>query len=124
MVDQVSDVEKHLAGIDSAELISSSSGLNMRCIWTETALAFVCRSRCRVALSRKLDQIFFAHAVHWNRNALFTATVVQKDLEVHLRLTAQTLDIGKKLPLIGANRFSKGFVVCKNSAKAERKDRG
>ena len=39
-------------------------------------------------------------------------------------LTPQTVNIGKKLPLIGANRFSQCFVICKYGAKAERKDCG
>jgi len=41
---------------------------------------------------------------------------------VHLGLAAQTLDIGKKMPLIGAHRAAQTVVVGKRGGKAKGQD--
>jgi len=48
--------------------------------------------------------------------------VIDEDLEVHLGLAAQTLDVGHEVTLIGADRAAQSVVVLKGGAEAERKD--
>jgi hypothetical protein len=43
---------------------------------------------------------------------------------VHLRFAAETLYIGKKVALVGANRSAQSVVVLKRGAEPERKDSG
>src|ERR1700744_5395631 len=52
------------------------------------------------------------------------ADVVDEDLQVHLRLTAETFYVGQKVTLIGADRAAQGVVVLKAGAEPERKNSG
>jgi hypothetical protein len=52
------------------------------------------------------------------------ADVVDEDLQVHLRLAAETLHVGQEVTLVGADGTAHGVVVLKGGAKPERKDSG
>ena len=52
------------------------------------------------------------------------ADVVDEDLQVHLRLAAETFYIGQEVALIGADRAAQSVVVLKAGAEPERKDSG
>ena len=55
---------------------------------------------------------------------VLSAEVIHEDLEVHLGFAAQLVDIGEKLPLVGANRLAQRFVVVEYSPEAEGQDGG
>jgi hypothetical protein len=46
------------------------------------------------------------------------------NLEVHLCLSMQALEISLELALVGANGFTKSFIVLKDGSETERKDGG
>src|ERR1700747_2378656 len=50
------------------------------------------------------------------------ADVVDEDLQVHLRLAAETFYIGQEVTLIGADGTAQGVVVVKGGAETEWKD--
>lgn len=52
------------------------------------------------------------------------ADVVDDDLQVHLRLAAETFYVGQEVALVGADRTAQGVVVLKGGAEAEWKDGG
>jgi len=56
-VDEVGNIQHHLAAIGQRQLTSSSRGMKRRCIWKLTARARVWRSLVRAAFSRRLLNI-------------------------------------------------------------------
>src|SRR5258706_11829586 len=66
-------------------------------------------------------QILLAHGHVASRVA--GADIIHQDLQVHLGLAAQTLDIGLKVTLIRTDRAAQRVVVREGSAKAEGKYR-
>ena len=109
----------------SRQLTSSSRGMKSRCIWKLTARARVWRSRWRPAFSRRL--------VKYSRpcpsagrclSASGTGAVVDEDLQVHLGLAAQLVDIAEKLALVGADGLAQALVVVEDGSKAEGQHRG
>jgi hypothetical protein len=52
------------------------------------------------------------------------AGVVYQDFEVHLGFAAETLDVGLKVALVGADGAAKGVVVLKGGAEAEGQNGG
>jgi hypothetical protein len=73
----------------------------------------------------KIGEVFAAHLVRGKVGVLAsTATVVYEDLEVHLGLAAEFIDIAEELPLVGPDGSAKGFVVVENSAESEGKNGG
>ena len=54
----------------------------------------------------------------------FPAAVIDQDLEVHLRLAAQTLDVGQEVALVGADGAAQGVVIRERGAEPEGQHRG
>jgi len=52
------------------------------------------------------------------------ATIIDKDLEVHFSLAAQSVNVAEELPLVRPNGFAEGFVVVENSSESEWEDGG
>ena len=109
----------------SRQLTSSSRGMKSRCIWKLTARARVWRSRVRAAFSRRLVRYSPAHALgRLMLVAVAAAAVVDEDLQVHLGLAAQLVDVALELALVGANGLAQALVVVEDGSKAERQDGG
>jgi hypothetical protein len=52
------------------------------------------------------------------------AAIVDENFQVHLCFAVELVDIAEELALVGPDRFAKGFVVVKDGAETERKNRG
>lgn len=121
VVDQVSDVEKHLAGVHPP------AG-DLFCQWKEHAM-HLHRKRPRSGLAfpltagalTKARQILLSNGHIAKRIAW--AGVVDQDFEVHLGLAAKAFDVGQEMALVGTDRASQSVVVLKGSSEAERQDR-
>ena len=50
------------------------------------------------------------------------ATIVDENLQVHLRFAAEFINVVEELTLVGADGLAEGFVIVKYRAEAERKD--
>ncbi len=50
---------------------------------------------------------------------LLGATVVDKDFQVHLGFTAEFLNVGEELALVGPDGFAEAFIVTEDSPEAE-----
>ena len=55
---------------------------------------------------------------------LFGATIIDKDLQVHLGFASELVNVAKELALIGADGFAEAFVVVEDGSKAEGQHRG
>jgi len=70
----------------------------------------------------QIAQIFAANTFGGEILLDFARTaVVDEDLEVHLGLAPQLVDIAEKLALVGADGFAQHFVVSENCAEPEGK---
>jgi hypothetical protein len=77
---------------------------------------------CRLA---EIGEIFFADSLQRQMPVeLAGAAGIDVDLEVHLRLAVQTLQVALELTLVGADGFAKSLVVLEDSSKTEGKDGG
>src|ERR1700751_2750167 len=71
-----------------------------------------------------MREIFLPGVVLIDAVAGFGADVVDEDLQVHLRLAAETFNVGQEMSLVGTDRAAQGVVVLKRGAEPERKNRG
>ncbi len=111
-VDQVRDIQQHLAVVHQPatdffiERLEEPMHLEADGARTRLPLA---RPRCVLAQIGEIGPAnAFAGQVLLN---LAAAAVVDKDLQVHLRLTAELIDIAEELALIGADGLAQDFVV-------------
>lgn len=121
-LDEVGDVEHHLAGFGEAtayffvqrheepmHLEADGTGAGL-------ALALAC---CRFA---KVGEVFAADLVGGEIREFFAAgAVVNEDLEVHLGFAAEFFYVAEELALVGPDGFAKAFVVVEDSAESEGK---
>ena len=126
--DEVGDIEQHLAGFRAPAGNFLSEGQNMRCIWTvDGAGPGLALALPGAAFSRRLVEVFLAdrsHADGAGNGNLIAAAVVDHDLEVHLGLSTEAVDVGEELALIGTDRAAEGVIIRKNGAEAEGKNGG
>lgn len=123
-VDQVRNVQQHLAVVhqSAAHLFVErlEEPMHLETDGACSRLPFAC---ARGVLSQ-MGQIRAARSLRGQMPFdLPPAAIVDKDLQVHLRFTAEFVNVSEELPLIGADGFAKGFVVVKDGAKAEGKNR-
>jgi len=124
MVDEVGDVEKHLAGaIAFAGDFFVEGGEHAVHLHGDGAcpgLAFALLG----GVFAEAGQILPADAVHQDGLVELAATVVDDDLEVHLGFAAEALEIGEELALVGADGAAEGLVIGIDGAETEREDGG
>jgi len=85
------------------------------------------RLRLTFALSAgaltKTGQVLLTYS-HIPRNVIPWAGVIDEYFEVHLRFSAKTLDVCKKVALVRPDRTTKCIIILKSGSKAKRQDRG
>ena len=123
-IDQMGDIENHLAGFgESAAYFFiewHEEPMHLEADGAGAGLAFALAG-CRFA---KIGEIAAAHLV-WRELGKFAgAAIVDEDLEVHLGFAAEFIDVAEELTLVGPDGFAKAFVVIEDGAEAERKDGG
>ena len=124
-VDQMSDIQHHLAALGQpaayffVQRHKQPVHLEAHCPGPRLALALP-----RSVLAQ-VGEILAAHA--FGRLAFArspAAAVVHEDLQVHLGLAAQLVDVRQKLALVGPDGLAQALVVVENRPKAERQHRG
>lgn len=123
-VDQVGNVQHHLAAFREPAAYFFIEGQKQ-----PVHLKADC-ARARLPLPRagrvltQVAEVFPSHAFGWLK--LFQgvgAAVIDQDLEVHLGLAAEFVNIAKELALVGPDRLAQALIVTKDSAEAEGKHR-
>src|SRR5262249_11326764 len=71
-----------------------------------------------------MGEVFLPGVVVLGAVAGLGADVVDDDLQVHLSLATETLDVGKEVTLVGADGTAQSVVVLKGGAETEWKDSG
>ncbi len=119
VVDEVGDVEEHLAGsvAFAGDLLveRGEHAMHLHGDGAGSGLAFALLG----GVFAQAGEVLFADAVHEDGLVEFAATVVDDDLEVHLGLAAKAIEVGEELALVGANGAAKGFVIREDSTEAE-----
>jgi len=70
-------------------------------------------------------QVLAAHSLGRHVLGEFVRTaVVHKNLEVHLGLAAQLIDVHQELALVGANRLAEAFIIGEDGSETEGKNGG
>jgi len=105
-VDQVGDVEDHLAGLSEAAanffIEGNEEAMHLEADGAGAGLAFALAG-CRFA---EIGEIATTHFV-WRDLGKFTAAaVVDEDLEVHLGFAAKFIDVAEELTLVGPDGFA------------------
>ena len=72
----------------------------------------------------EVGEIFAPDALREVLLELFGAAVIDEDLEMHLGLAAEFIDISLELALVGTDGLAKDLIVAEYSSKPERKDCG
>lgn len=121
VVDQVGDIEKHLAGVHppARDLFCQGKehAMHLHRKRPRSGLAFpLTAGALTKARQILLSDGHIAQSIAW-------AGVVDQDFEVHLRLAAKAFDVGQEVALVGTDRASQRVVVLKGSSEAERQDR-
>src|SRR5579859_711606 len=124
-VDQVGDVEQHLAafGEATADLFVQriEHAVHLEADGAGAGLAFALAG----GAFAEVGEIFLAHALERVMLFKFLATaVVDVDLEMHLGLAVQAFEVVLELALVGADGLSEALVVLKDGSKTEREDGG
>jgi len=124
-IDQVGDIQQHLAAFGHAAAYffvqRREHAVHLEADGARPGLALALAGS-RLA---QVGEIFLAYA--FQRQMLVQlggATGVDVDLEVHFRFPVKTLQIALKLALVGANGLTKTFIVLKDSAETEGKNGG
>lgn len=123
-INQMRDVENHLAALGQAaadffiEWHKEPVHLETNC--TCPGLALSCTGRALPQAAQVLSANPFRGQMLFK--VLGTA-VIDEDLQVHLGLAAQFLDIALKLALVGTNRLAEDFVVIEDCPETEGKHR-
>jgi len=100
VVDQVRDIQKHFPGVcPAAAYLFIERAEHSVHLHGNRARFGLALSLPRGALA-EAGEILLADAIEGHWPLLLAATVVEHHFEVHLRLAAQPLDIGQKLPLV------------------------
>jgi hypothetical protein len=123
-IDEMGDIENHLAGLGEAAayffIEGNEEAMHLKADGAGAGLAFAL-ARCRFA---EIGEIAPAHLVWRNLGKFTAAAVVDKDLEVHLGFAAEFIDVAEELTLVGPDGFAQAFVVVEYGAEAKRKDGG
>ncbi len=121
-IDQVCDIKHHLSVIDEP---AAHFFIERK---EEPVHLEAHRSRPRLTLPSprgvlpQIAQIFAANPFGGEMLLDFArAAVVDEDLEVHLGLAAQLVDVAEELTLVGANGLAEHFVVREDGAEPEGK---
>ena len=121
-IDQVGNVEDHLAGLSEA----ATDFLVQRC---KKAMHLEADGACTglsLALAgcrfTKISKVSAAYFIRRKLCKLSRAgAVIYQDLEVHLGLATQFVDVAEELALVGPDGFAETFVVIEDGTEAERK---
>jgi hypothetical protein len=121
----VGDVEDHLAAISEAAadlfIERHEEPMHLEADSAGTGLALAGAGGCFAEVA----EVFAANGIGLNMAfEELGAAVVDEDLEVHLGLAAEFIDVALKLALVGADGLAEGFVVVEDGAEAEGKNRG
>ena len=124
-IDQMSDIQHHFSVVDQPTahffVEREEEPVHLEADCTSPRLAF---TRPRSILAQ-VAQIRAAYSLGSQMILdLPAAAVVDKDLEVHLGLAAELVDVAEKLPLVGADRLTQHLVVSEYGAEPERKHGG
>ena len=119
-VDQMGDVEDHLSAFSEAAAYLFVEGkeeaVHLEADGACSCLAFP-GAGCVLT---QVGKIAPAHALGRELPLDFLATtIIDKNLQVHLGLAAQFLDVAEELALVGADGLAKAFVVGENGSEAE-----
>jgi len=119
VVDEVGDVEEHLAGAIAlaGDLLvkRSEHAVHLHRNRAGPGLAFALLG----GVFAQAGQVFLPDAVHQDGLVELTAAVVNDHFEVHLGLAAQAVEVSEELALVGADGTAKGFVIGEYGAEAE-----
>src|ERR1700722_6574511 len=124
-VDQVGDIEHHFAALGKAAahffIQRHEEPVHLEADGAGTGLAFTGAG----GVLAQVAQVLPAYAL--GRLKLLKrvgATIVDKDLEVHLRFAAQLVDVSLELALVGADGLAEALIVVEHGAEAEGKHGG
>ena len=124
-VDQVRDIQSHFSafGHPAAYLFvqRQEEAMHLKADGACAGLALTSASR----IFPQVGQIFPTNPF---RGQMLVervgTTIIDKDLEVHFSLAAQSVNVAEELPLVRPNGFAEGFVVVENSSESEWEDGG
>ena len=124
-VDQMGNVEHHLAIIGQAAahffVQRHEQPVHLEAHSAGAGLALPCPR----GVLAQIGQVLAANGLRGRvLFQFFAAAVVDKDLQVHLGLAAQLVNVPKELPLVGADGLAQNFVVVKDRSKPEGKHGG
>ena len=124
-IDQVGDVENHLAGFREAAadffVERSEESMHLEADCTGPGLALALAGRGFAEISEVLATDLFRIEVGELATA---ATVIDENLEVHFRFAAEFFDIAEELALVGPDGLAEAFVVVEDGAESEWKNGG
>ena len=121
-IDEMGNVENHLAGLGEAAAYFLIQGckeaMHLEADGASAGLTFALAG-CRFTQIGEIAATYFV----WRYLSKFTAAaVVYEDLEVHFGFAAEFFDVAEELTLVGPDGFAEAFVVVEDGSKAERKD--
>jgi len=119
-LDQVGDIEHHLAAFGQAAAYFfiqwHEEAVHLEADGAGTGLAF---TGARGVLAQAA-QVLTAYTLGGQMlGERVGATVVDEDLEVHLRFAPQLVDVALELALVGADGLAQAFIVGEDGAESE-----
>jgi hypothetical protein len=120
-IDQMGDVENHLAGFGESAAYFFIEGheepMHLEADGAGPGLSLALAG-CRFA---EIGEVSATYLIWRKLGKLAGAAVIHKDLKVHFGFAAQFVDVAEELTLVGPDGFAEAVVVVENGAETEGK---